>query len=456
MDAWRKIRPAANLFIVALSLTGPSCIKTVVPPMLAERVSTVNVRVIADGFVSPLSLVEPPDSSHRLFVVDQPGKIWIIDSTGHKLVAPFLDITNRLVSLQPSYDERGLLSMAFHPDFKNNGRFYVFYTAPPQPGTPVGGGEWNNLSLVVEFRVSADANIADPATERIILAENHPQFNHNGGTISFGPDGYLYIAIGDGGSMDDTGPGHVKDWYAFNEGGNGQDLFHNLLGKLLRIDINTASDYSIPVDNPFVAVKNARPEIFAYGFRDPYHFSFDMGGDHAIYLGDAGESLYEEINIVSKGGNYGWNVKQGRHCYSTADNEMEPQACPMADSLGNPLIDPVIEFKNYANPAGGGIGTAIIGGHIYRGSSLPGFFGKYIFGVYSQNGMRNAKVYSATGAPGGNWSYEALSFKTFPDDLGQYLKGFGQDLHGEIYVATSGQEGLIVQSGRIYKLVPVQ
>ncbi|MES1218684.1 MAG: PQQ-dependent sugar dehydrogenase, partial [Bacteroidota bacterium] len=440
MSQLKKIRKAGMVLGTSFFLFMLSCDKNPHPPELSPRTSSVDIKVIADGFVSPVSVVEPPDSSHRLFVVDQPGKVWIIDSTGKKLAVPFLDLSRRVIPLASSYDEKGLLSIAFHPDYKNNGLFYAFYTAPPLPGGPAEGGSWNNLTVISEFKVSQDANIADPATERIVLTENHPQANHNGGTLAFGPDGYLYISIGDGGNADDAGPGHASDWYAVNKGGNGQDIFHNLLGNILRINVNTTSGYAIPSDNPFVAVRNAKPEIFAYGFRNPYRFSFDIGGDHALYVGDVGQSLYEEIDIVSKGGNYGWNVKEGKHCFSTENDKVELNACPMMDSLGNPFIDPIIELKNYNNPSGGGLATAIIGGNVYRGSTLPAFEGKYIFGIYSQDGIRNAKIYSATGAPGGTWSYEPISFKSFPDHLGQYLKGFGQDSRGEIYLATSGQE----------------
>ncbi|MFL5789358.1 MAG: PQQ-dependent sugar dehydrogenase, partial [Flavisolibacter sp.] len=252
-----------------------------------------DLKLVADGFVSPIQVTEPPDASKRLFVVDQAGKIWIINPDGTKRATPFLDITSKMVTLTPGYDERGLLSMAFHPDFKTNGKFYIFYTAPPNSGGPDNSHAWNNLTRISEFKVSAsDANTADMSGERIILEENHPQFNHNGGTIAFGPDGMLYISIGDGGNKDDVGPGHVNDWYTVNQGGNGQDLYSNLLGNILRIDVNSGSPYAIPADNPFVGTP-ARGEIYAYGFRNPYRFSFDMGGTHQLFSMDAGQSLYE-------------------------------------------------------------------------------------------------------------------------------------------------------------------
>ena len=260
-----------------------------------------------------------------------------------------------MVTLSPGYDERGLLGLAFHPDFKSNGKFYLFYTAPPRAGGPEPGVPWNNLTRIAEFKVSAgNPNLADPSSERILLESDHPQLNHNGGTVAFGPDGYLYISIGDGGNKDDIGPGHVNDWYAINAGGNGQDVEQNLLGNVLRIDVNSTSGdnaYGIPADNPFVG-KPGKDEVYAYGFRNPYRFSFDMGGAHALVLGDAGQSLFEEIDVVTKGGNYGWNVKEGTHCFSTDNDLMERGSCPMVDSAGNPLIDPVIEVANLDNPNG--------------------------------------------------------------------------------------------------------
>jgi glucose/arabinose dehydrogenase len=170
--------------------------------------------------------------------------------------------------------ERGLLSLAFHPDFKTNGKFYVFYTAPPRAGGPQPGVSWNNLTRISEFKVSAsNSNLADLATERIILEADHPQLNHNGGNNCVGPDGYLYIGIGDGGAANDVAPGHVSDWYATNAGGNAQNVVANLMGKVLRIDINSGATYTIPSDNPYATHPTARKEIWAFGFRNPYRFS---------------------------------------------------------------------------------------------------------------------------------------------------------------------------------------
>jgi glucose/arabinose dehydrogenase len=425
-----------------------------------------DLKLIASDFVSPITLVEPPDGSHRLFVVDQVGKVWIIDANGQKMTQPFIDVSSKLVSLMSGYDERGLLGLAFHPNYKANGKFYLFYTAPPTSGGPTTDAgntgfpkTWNNTTTISEFRVSSDPNVADVGSERIILQEPHPQFNHNGGTIAFGADGFLYISIGDGGNKNDLGPGHVEDWYAANAGGNGQDIEQNLMGNVLRIDVNSSSagkNYSIPADNPFVG-KAGLDEIWAYGFRNPYRFSFDMGGTGSLLLGDAGQSLYEEIDLVTKGGNYGWNVKEGTHCFNAADEKTVLSNCPSTDNNGVPLIDPVIEVKNEANPSGGQF-VVIVAGYVYRGSSLTNLNGKYVFGNYSADESKpEGEIYVSTPSTGtGLWSYDKLALKSFPDNLQLYVKGFGQDSSGEIYVLATANAGPSGTTGKVFKLVGVQ
>jgi glucose/arabinose dehydrogenase len=423
----------------------------------------VDLQLVTDNLTSPITLVEAPDGSHRLFVVDQIGKIWIIKANGTKLSTPFIDVSSKIVSLSPGYDERGLLGLAFHPDYKNNGKFYLFYTAPPPPGGPtVETGNtglpktWNNLTRISEFKVSpSDDNMADMGSERVILEEPHPQGNHNGGTIAFGPDGFLYISIGDGGNKNDIGPGHVEDWYEANAGGNAQDIEANLKGNILRIDVNSNSEgknYSIPASNPFVG-KTGLDEIYAYGFRNPYRFSFDMSGSRRLFVGDAGQNLYEEVSVVEKGGNYGWNVKEGTHCFNAANELEEPSSCPDMDVFGNPLVDPVLEMKNIANPDGGNF-VVVVGGYVYRGHDIPGLQGKYIFGNFSTSaGEPSGEVYVTTKEGSGLWSFEEVSLKSFPNDINHYLKGFGQDSKGEIYVLASTMLGPSGNTGKIYKLV---
>jgi glucose/arabinose dehydrogenase len=425
-----------------------------------------DLELLANGFVSPLALVDPCDNSHRLFVLDQVGKVWIIDAQGNRMPQPFIDISSKLVGLNPSYDERGLLGIAFHPDYKNNRKFYLFYTAPPPPGGPTEQTgntglpmTWNNTTRISEFMASSsNPNQADMGSEKVILEEPHPQANHNGGTIAFGADGYLYISIGDGGNKNDIGPGHVEDWYATNAGGNGQDIEANLLGNILRIDVNSASgskNYSIPPKNPFVG-KRGLDEIYAYGFRNPYRFSFDMSGSRQLFVGDAGQSLYEEVSVVTKGGNYGWNVKEGTHCFNAANELTELPNCPDVDAFGNQLVDPVIEMKNFSNPKGGGITVTVVGGNVYRGNSIPKLQGKYIFGSFSADFAPTGKIYVSQPSGPGLWGFAELPLKSFPGNLGHYLKGFGQDRDGEIYVLASMELGPTGNTGKVFKLVKDQ
>lgn len=414
----------------------------------------ITTKVIAEGLASPLGLVEAPDNSGRLFIFDQVGKIWIVDKDGNKMTTPFLDISGAMIDLNEGGDERGLIGFAFHPEYKSNGRFFIYYNRPPRPGGPEGGGAWNNLSRIAEFKVSAsDPNRADMSSEKVLLDIDDPQGNHNGGTLAFGRDGYLYISIGDGGAANDVAPGHVEDWYDENAGGNGQDVEANFFGNVLRIDVNSGEPYGIPADNPFVG-KPGIDETYAYGFRNPYRFSFDMGGSGQLYLGDAGQNLYEEIDVVRKGGNYGWNVKEGTHCFDAANPNMELPGCPTMDNLNNELIDPVIEVNNAANPKGGRA-TTIIGGNVYRGKAIKGWNGKYIFGSFSQSfAGPNAELFMSTPGGPGLWDYEEITLKDHPNDIGYFLKGFGQDNEGEIYIAVSTVTGPSGTAGKVLKLVP--
>ncbi|MGQ0713081.1 MAG: PQQ-dependent sugar dehydrogenase [Gemmatimonadaceae bacterium] len=233
---------------------------------------------------SPIAIISADDRTGRLFIVDQTGTIHILTKRGELLATPFLDVRPRMVPLRPGFDERGLLGLAFHPNYRKNGRFFVYYSAPLRPGAPAG---FNHTARIAEYRVSSDPNVADPASERVVLEIDKPQFNHNGGTLLFGKDRMLYISIGDGGGANDVGLGHVEDWYPENGGGNGQDIQQNLLGNILRIDIDRGTPYGIPRSNPF-AGKPGLDEIWAYGLRNPYRMSFGMKGGHRLFVGDAG------------------------------------------------------------------------------------------------------------------------------------------------------------------------
>jgi glucose/arabinose dehydrogenase len=346
-----------------------------------------------------------------------------------------------------SFDERGLLGLAFHPDYDENGRFFVYYSAPLREGAPEG---WNVTSHISEFLVSQDPNRADPTSERILLQIDKPQFNHNAGTVVFGPEGYLYISIGDGGGANDVGLGHVEDWYADNAGGNGQDITDNLLGSILRIDVDGGAPYAIPPDNPFVN-KEGLDEIWAYGLRNPYRISFDGA---RLFAGDAGQGLWEEVSLVVRGGNYGWNVKEGTHCFDAENSSESPADCPDMAPGGVPLRDPVIEYANANNPLGG-IGLVVVGGHVYRGSELPQLRGRYVFGDWSRSfAAPDGTLLAATPRKQGLWRIQELLVEGNPGGrLGQFILGFGRDSRGEIYVLTSQQLGPTGNTGRVFRLV---
>ncbi len=420
------------------ALVGPSPIGSPV---------AIGVEIVADGFVSPVQLVQAPGNHGRRFVVDQIGVIYGLTPSGNVMPKPFLDIRDRITPLRAQGDERGLLSVAFHPDFFRNGRFFVFYTAPPRPGAPA---EFNNTITISEFRTQGAQQIhADPSSERIVLQVDHPQSNHNGGTVAFGPDGYLYISIGDGGGRDDEGLGHVEDWYTENAGGNGQDITQNLLGNILRIDVNRGSPYAIPADNPFVDTPGL-DEIYAYGLRNPYRMSFDPGGSHILLSMDAGQELWEEVSLIEKGGNYGWNVKEGTHCFDAENPEISPPTCPSVDpTTGIPLSDPVIEFANAGQP--GGLAFTVVGGHVYRGNDVPSLFGRYIFGGATST-VGRGRLFVATNT-GSNtlWPIQELLING-TDRLDFFVKGFGQDRDGEVYIMATGELGPVATTGTVLKI----
>jgi len=422
--------------VVALSATAQEA-PAPSPPVGGE----VEVTLVADGLTSPVSLVVAGDGSNRRFVVDQVGVIRVITADGTLLEEPFLDVRDRMVTLGSFFDERGLLGLAFHPRYADNGRFFVYYSAPLRAGAPA---DFNHTSHVSEFRVSSDPNRANPGSERILLQVDQPQFNHNAGDLKFGPDNMLYIALGDGGGGGDVGVGHTPVL------GNAQDVT-NLLGSILRIDVDGGDPYGIPADNPFVGGPG-RGEIFAYGFRNPYRFTFDPGG-HGLLVADAGQNLWEEVSQVQLGGNYGWNVKEGTHCFDPATPSSSPQDCPDTGPFGEPLIDPVIEYAN-TRGSDDGVGIVVVGGHVYRGTDLPELHGRYVFGDWSTGfSVPDGTLLVATPGPEGLWQLEELAVTNRPDGrLGHFVLGFGQDADGELYVLTSDSSGPSGTSGRVYRL----
>jgi glucose/arabinose dehydrogenase len=413
-----------------------------------ERPSMVKAQVglelIAQDLANPVFLACAPGSGDR-YIVDQIGKIFVLGADGD--LEPFLDFFDQVVDLDPGYDERGLLGLAFHPNFGTDRRLFVFYSAPLRDNGPE---EWNCTNHLVEYRMKdSDPRSVDTGSRRVLLSIDKPQMNHNGGHIAFGPDGLLYIPLGDGGGSNDRGDGHNS------EIGNGQDTA-TLLGKILRIDVDSRSpnlEYGIPEDNPFVN-GGGRPEIYAYGLRNPYHIAFDAGGERRLFAGDAGQVRWEEIDIIEKGGNYGWSIKEGSHYFDREDNAYSFLAREPAEGL----IDPIVEYPNLGNRLGG-MGAVVIGGYVYRGSRMPLLQGRYIFGDFtSTSGEPDGRIYVASPPQGGGrWVMDELAVAGRKNGkLGEYLMSFGQDTDNELYVLSSDTEGPSGRSGRVYRIVPAE
>ena len=349
---------------------------------------TIGLQRVADGpLTAPVDFAVPPGDNQRRFIVDQVGQIYIHGQNGLQ-EEPFLDLTDRIVEVgtatDTGFDERGVLGLAFHPNFQENRQFYVRYSAPRQEGTPT---DYDHTFVVAEFQANEDLSAANLDSERVLLEIPEPQFNHNAGDLNFGPDGYLYIPVGDGGDADDTGLGHVEDWYDVNDGGNGQDVEQNLLGSVLRIDVDSEGEdkpYGIPDDNPLVDGPGL-PEHYAWGFRNPWRISFNDGD---LFVADVGQNLWEEIDVVENGGNYGWNIKEGTHCFSTNNPGESPSQCPNqapdeAPYNGQELTAPIIEYPHTVD--GETLGISVTGGYVYHGESVPALQGGYVFGDWSSS-----------------------------------------------------------------------
>ncbi|HVN80731.1 MAG TPA: PQQ-dependent sugar dehydrogenase [Terriglobia bacterium] len=354
------------------------------PSGFPQNSISIVLNPLVSGLTAPVCITHSGDGTGRLFVVEQAGRVLIIQN-GSLSETPFLDIRDQVTS----GGEMGLLSVAFHPNFKTNRRFFVNYT----------NRRPNLKSFIAEYHASpVDPNSALTG-EKVLLEFDQPFENHKGGQLQFGPDGYLYIGTGDGGSGGDPM-------------GNGQNK-NTLLGKILRIDVDQGSPYAIPSDNPFVA-GGGLPEIWAYGLRNPWRFSFDrLTG--SLFAGDVGQALYEEIDLINRGGNYGWNIMEGYHCYS-------PSSGCDTDGLTLPI-----------NEYGHDLGNAVIGGYVYRGREYPSLNGLYFFGDFG-----SSRIWCLAETNRGTWERTELL------RLGKEISAFGEDEDGELYVVGYG--------GSIYRL----
>ena len=433
------------------------------------------VQTVATGLTAPNKAIAAPGEPLRLYVVDQPGRVWAIDlGTGLKTV--FLDASSRLVPLgifgPNTFDERGLLGLAFHPSYATNGLFYT-YTSEPTAGLPSlpstmpAGIPPDHQNVVAEWRAAAPGVPALgvlTASRRELIRMDHPQFNHDGGDLGFGPDGNLYISVGDGGNADDEGTGHLP-------GGNAQST-RAPLGKLLRIDPDGRSSpngqYGIPADNPFAGAPGAVAEIYALGFRNPFRFSFDDATGE-LYVGDVGQNDIEEVDVVVRGGNYGWARKEGTLFFasngaangsaSTVDNGLVPAGA----------IDPIAQYDTHHE------GHSVIGGYVYRGAAMPGLRGRYVFGDFSRvfrfpSGPNDRGRLFVLPQKQGTKLRQINEFHFAGDSglgladkdgtegtaLGLSLLGIGRDAAGELYALGNTNGVPFGTDGRVLRLIPAR
>jgi len=373
MFALQPLARPTFVLIAALAFSALGCTRS--PAADPSRWDGVALTRVIDGLDSPLFLTAPFADTTRLFVVEQPGRIRIIKD-GHLLPAPFLDIRDRV----RSGGERGLLSMAFHPRYPENGFLYVDYT------------DRHGDTRIERYHVTSDPDRADPASNVQILRVSQPYANHNGGLVAFGPDGMLYVGMGDGGS-----------------GGDPQDRAGNLdelLGKLLRLDIDHGTPYTIPRDNPFAVSGAGRPEIWASGLRNPWRFSFDPPA-HQLWIGDVGQGAWEEVDLVddrAAGLDFGWRRFEGTHPYKPKDGRTTPTM-------------PLLEY-------GHDDGCSVTGGVVYRGRAVPALVGQYVYADYCSGWIRSVRAGDGRVAETHLWNVPRPGS----------IASFGVDGRGELYV----------------------
>lgn len=442
----------ASLLTAAPVSTATAQVPAATPPLppIPQGDIQLKLQPVASGLTAPIEISSAADGSGRLFIVQQTGQIRILKGRGI-VSKPFLDLSSRLVVLMPDYDERGLLGFAFHPDFNNPSApgFHKIYTYSSEPVsgpadfTVPDPNAFDHQSVIAEWKVSNNnPDRIDPASRREVMRVDEPQFNHNGGQLAFRPsDHYLYVSLGDGGNANDVGDGHNPTK------GNGQDR-STVLGKMLRIDpldpalttgspdpISANGKYRVPATNPFVGQSSGVAEIFIYGLRNPFRFGFDPTLDQLV-IGDVGQNNIEEIDLGVSGKNYGWNKKEGTFLFNPDDGTILP------DNNPDPrLTNPVAEYSHID-------GIAVIGGYVYRGALAPALAGKYVFG----------DLFGSTGS--GRLFYSDLTagtifeFKPGAQNplAGSFLKGFGRDDAGEIYVLADTNIGPSGTGGQAFKI----
>ncbi|XP_061684283.1 HHIP-like protein 1 [Syngnathoides biaculeatus] len=385
---------------------------------------------VANGLRNPVAMVHADDGTHRFFVAEQLGYVWVYLPNGSRIDRPFLNLTQAVLTSPWAGDERGFLCIALHPRFTTVRKAYVYYSVSVKKEERI---------RISEFTLSThDDNQLDHSSERTILELVEPASNHNGGQLLFGHDGYLYIFIGDGGRAGDP----------FGKFGNSQNK-STLLGKVLRVDINNNDDgapYSIPSDNPFLGEKESLPEIYAYGVRNMWRCSIDRGdpktgfGRGRMFCGDVGQNKYEEIDLILKGGNYGWRAKEGFSCY-------DRKLCR------NSSLDDILPIFAYAHK----LGKSVTGGYIYRGCQMPNLNGLYIFGDFMSGRLMSLRENATTG----EWQYnevcmgrdQTCRFPKLINSYYRYIISFAEDEAGELYFLSTGAPSATARAGIIYKVV---
>lgn len=444
-----------------------------IPGTIPNSAVTVDLKTIASGFISPITAAVAPGDEEHIYVADQVGKLYRVqvgDNNAAGTPSLFLDVSSRLVKLglfpPLNYDERGFLGIAFHPDFQRNGLLYTF-TSEPVKGkadfsTQPSGVAPNCQSVITEWRVGRPGEkngAVDTTSARELMRIDKPYFNHNGGTLAFGPDKMLYISLGDGGNANDVGVGHAP-------GGNAQSLAPgNVLGKILRINPlarNSANGkYGVPADNPLVG-KTGAGEIFAWGLRNPYRMSFDKKTGK-LWVADVGQNDIEEIDVVVKGGNYGWPIKEGTFLFDNNGGGVDARGFVYQNSPGFPagLIDPIAEYDHSdheGSPGDSETRVAVVGGFVYRGDKIKALRGHYVFGDYSGEVFGPLPVNGHLFTLGKNRRIETL--QVFGrSSLGVAVLGWARDHDGELYLLanSSGTLNLVngQPSGVVLKLTKV-